>query len=152
VNILEHYTLNTGHSRNSARVEVGDEAIALLRPMLAPGRHPIPFVGAAYALEVPAGLERGWVGTVYRGQVPLATIGVAADEAGADEVWPALEGLYLTLTDRGIYARIDWSAPRRPTTPPWCAVVMVSVFDLAAMGWLGDFERCLAWTWIDAQP
>ena len=35
--------------------------------------------------------------------------------------------------------------------PPWCAVEIHPALALypAAAEWLGDFERCVAWAWVD---
>lgn len=50
---MTHYTLNTGHSRESPRSEVRDNVIELCRGLLAPGEHPMPN-DPAYTLTVPA--------------------------------------------------------------------------------------------------
>jgi hypothetical protein len=130
---MHHVTLTTGHTRVSPRGEVADQVLAACEPLLAPGRHRIPGVMGGYELVVPV-CQHGWAGTVYQGSVPVATIGVADDEASASEIWPALVKMH------------GGGAPAQPPLP-WCAVVLHAVAP--AYEWLGDFERCLAWAWLE---
>lgn len=41
-------------------------------------------------------------------------------------------------------------APQEPEAP-WCAVLLHKTLPLGgdATLWLGDFERCVAWAWIE---
>lgn len=143
-----HYTLNTGHSRVSPRAEVADHVIPLCRPLLAVGEHPIPNC-AGYFLTVPV-CQFGWAGTVRRGKDrPLVTIGLADRVEAATEIWPQLEGLYLRLTDKRPFAGIDFAAPKQPESLPWCAAI--TILPDPAVHWLGDLERCLAWTWMETK-
>lgn len=74
-----HYTLNTGHSRVSPRSEVSDNVIATLRPAI---ESPESSLGDLvpglddYRLVIPQ-MQHGLVSTVFRGQAPLVTLGVA---------------------------------------------------------------------------
>lgn len=129
-----HLTLNTGHARVSPRAEVADHVLPIVAPLLKPGRHAVPGVIGGYELAVPV-CEAGWLGTVYQATLPIATIGVAADDADAAVIWPALLAVY--------------RQPAKMPQPPWCSVVLHLVAP--AYDWLGDFERCLAWTWIESQ-
>lgn len=129
---MNHYTLNTGHNRESPRSEVSDDAIAVCRQLLSPGRHQLPGVIGGYTLAVPLA-DFGWLGTVYQARAPIATIGVAVDERDATIIWPAIVKMY----------GADVEAPPLP----WCAVVLHVVSP--AYEWLGDFERCMAWAWIE---
>jgi hypothetical protein len=142
-----HYTLNTDHCRVSPRSEVPDHALPLLAPLLEFGEHRLPGkLGQKYRLVVPAA-DAGFAATVCRGDAPLVTLGVAATEEDAAVVWPALEGLYLQITDTGPLAAAGLPAPHRPESLPWCAVVLLGPLG-EAPGWLSDFERCLAWAWL----
>lgn len=129
---MHHLTLTTGHVRLLPRSEVADHAIAVCRGLLAPGTHAVPGALGGYTLAVPL-CEHGWLGTVYQARVPVATIGVADDEASAAEIWPALVKMHGKPTDM--------------PPLPWCAVVLHAVAP--AYEWLGDFERCLAWAWLE---
>ncbi len=136
---MYHLTLLTGHTRESPRSEVADHVIDVLRPWLAPGTHPITQVPGGYSLVVPV-VERGYLATVQQGRVPIASIGVAADEGEAEIVWPALVELQRAVAE---------PVATRPATTPWCAVALL-VVSPATSDWLGDFERCLAWTYLSA--
>ncbi len=146
---MQHYTLNTGHSRSSPRSEVRDDVIPIMAPLLEPGEHPVPWFGPDIRLVVPGGAD-AWLGTVYEWNVPLVTIGIAATAQQANEIWPALESLYLQLTDRPPFAGIDWRAPRQPERLPWVAAVIVGPMPAHVASMIGDFERCLAWAWVEA--
>lgn len=98
-----------------------------------------------YRLEVPKG-EHGWLGTVYRGNVPLVMFGLADSPESAAEIWTQLESLYLSLTDSGPFAAVNFAAPKQPSLP-WCAAA--TILPDPAMHWLGDFERCIAWAWLE---
>ena len=135
---MYHLTLLTGHTRESPRSEVADHVIDVLRPWLAPGTHPITQVPGGYSLVVPV-VERGYLATVQQGRVPIASIGVAADEGEAEIIWPALVELQRVVAE---------PVATRPTTTPWCAVALL-VVSPAMSDWLGDFERCLAWAYLE---
>ena len=73
---------------------------------------------------------------------PLVSFGVAVRRSiEAKTLWESLHGLAgeieVTLTD-----------PSRPPRPPWLGVLCHSALfrDPEAASWLGDFERCVAWT------
>lgn len=151
-----HYTLNTGDSRQSPRSEVADDVIDRMRPLLAPGVHSLAALSATFAgyqVRVPR-TPAGYVATVmYGGTVPLVTMAVADTPEAEQTVWPEIERMYLMITDRAM-AGADFEAPRMPRSLPWLAVVILSAaagIDWLAAGidWLGDFERCLAWAWLE---
>lgn len=144
---IHHVTLTTGHVRRSPRHEVGDDVVAML------GR----WIESALAgEEVPM---RGY-GTVITAQrrgkclivdvmddtparTLLATIGVAAHSKCGSALWRDLhaEARALLVTD-----------PEHPPAEPWVAARLHSGLLLGgheALGWLGDFERCIAWAWIE---
>lgn len=136
---MNHLTLHTGHARVSPRSEVADHVLTIVAPMLAVGSHVVPGVIGGYTLVVPR-CERGWLGTVYQADIPIAMIGVAANEHEADEIWAALTQVYAK-------GRPWYGQPAIRPQAPWCAVALFIVAP--AFDWLGDFERCLAWAWID---
>jgi hypothetical protein len=148
--VLTHYTLNTGQTRQSPRSEVDERLLPLLAPFASIGRHelPKPFLGFTVAVS---GTAAGLFLTIHRGDVPLVSCAVADAEAAADEVWPPLERLYLRITEGRLpFASEQYHPPRRPERLPWLAVVLVGPSDklLPAADWLADFERCLAWAWL----
>ena len=141
-----HYTLNTGHSRFSPRGEVATDIIALCLPWTQTGQHAIPV--PKWSLET-GRLERGMICTLWRGKIPAVTFAVAATAQYADEVWAEFESFYLSITDTPGHRSSDWSAAKKPESPPWIAVVIVEPFE-AAESWIGDFERCIAWAFVES--
>lgn len=137
--MLNHYTLNSDHNRVSPRTEVAAHVIDALTPLLVPGRHAIEQV-PGYDAMVTAG--DGLMCTVFRGELPLVTFGVADTQPAANEIWGPLCEIYATLP----------GAKARTQPPlPWCAVVIAGALlpvEHAALEWLGDFERCVAWAWL----
>ncbi len=131
-----HLTLLTGDSRESPRAEVADHVIDYMRGLLLPGEHDLPVMGG-YRLVVPT-CPCGWLGTVQQDRVPIATIGVAANEAEADAIWPALVKVQQAV------AQVTC---QRPPSPWVCAALLASS---PAFDWLGDFGRCIAWAWMES--
>ncbi len=159
---IRHLTLNTGHSRDSPREEVGEDIIDTCRDLIVGclASHlyePIPAARDPDCVLVATREGRCLVATVSAlfvadhgelagelRRIPLVTIGVAESARCGATLWRALHagrepGLQ---TDRN-----------HPPQAPWCAArlepsISYQLFAGAAH-WLGDFERCLAWAWID---
>jgi hypothetical protein len=128
---MQHLTLDTGHTRASFRDELDPAVLERLRPMTVTGTHRMPLgCSAKVTVDGPAALV-----TVSRGEAPLVTFGVAADEKGAAELW--------SLIGRP-------GVPKPPATP-WLAVKLEPGLLLHRdhADWLGDFERCWAWAWLE---
>lgn len=132
---MHHYTIDTGHSRDTSRDEIDDAAIELLTPLLSNGDHSLPHPFERYRLRVTI-VDGTLAATVYSGPAPLVTTYVVTDAAGLAEV-----------------LRITGAIPAAPLTPP--AIIVQThpsiVADRDAIGWLGDFERCLGWAWVETQ-
>jgi hypothetical protein len=157
---IRHITLSTGHSRDSYRSEVSDEAVDVCADLIAritadhtsePVR--IPGVGDYYISGRSA--DGCLLATVWSGQpvpslhdpsvpAPICTIGVAARERHGDRLWRMLHqwGEMPIVTD-----------PDRCPPAPWIGVALDAgiIAHLGAAHWLGDFERCLGWAWIELQ-
>ena len=142
-----HYTLNTGHSRNSPRSEVADEVILALAPLLRSGEHDLPIEGYRAIITIDGG---GLLASVFNGPRPCITMAVAPDDAAADAVWGTIEKLYLQIGDMPGFRTADFAAPQRPATTPWCAA-FTAVPTAEEAYWIADFERCLAWAWIETK-
>jgi hypothetical protein len=73
--------------------------------------------------------------------VPLVTIAVAAKSKVSARLWSELQ------------RPIPGSSPAAgdPPRAPWVAARLYPTLalDPDAAVWLGDFERCLAWAWIE---
>lgn len=144
-----HLTLNTGHVRHSPRDEVASDVIAAMIPLTQPGSYDLGTFGLAlqgWRLEVPA-CPAGYYATLYGGSMPVLSLAVARTTEDADIVWPALERSYRQVTDLPGSRGADFEAPYRPNRLPWLAVALL--FPLACPAWAGDFERCLAWAWLE---
>lgn len=128
---LNHYTVTTGHNRVSPRSEVGPEAIAACAPLLVAGEHEMPgFPG--YAVRVRS--VEGWLTAIVFAPSGdcLVTMHVVRDQRAL--------GAALRLTGAKLAA---------PILSP-AVLVEVEPTNDSALAWLGDFERCLAWAWIES--
>jgi hypothetical protein len=89
---IEHITLNSGHTRHSPRSEVSDEIIAALQDgitaALSGRRVAVPNC-PGYTMT--AGANGGCLmATIWGGESPLVTVGVAADHADSAKLWNML--------------------------------------------------------------
>lgn len=136
---ISHITIDTGHVRASPRAEVADPVVTMLRA----------WISRALAGEP---VNMGEVGCVMTAQQrgesliaevsdrelrPLATIGVGTG-VGAADVWRELHA----------DARSAATSGDSPPGTPWVAARLRPDIGRAA-SWLGDFERCLAWAWME---
>ena len=141
-----HYTLNTGHAVASPRSGVCREAIEALQPL---AEHGGPIPGCApFRVTVAHGTGSA-VFTVWRGAEPVVTCGLAWTTEGEAEAWPAIEKLYLDLSDHDPELLAPAKEAEQPASLPWLAVVVLPFIlnqSRDDVGWLGDFERCMAWT------
>jgi len=145
-----HLTLNTGHWRFSPRWEVNDNVLPMVTERLEPGEHRLEWFGELTRLVVPS-IDHGWLGTVYNGEAPLVAIGVATNDRDADMVWPALESLYLSVTDKPPFASADWRSPHRPVSTPWVASVIIGPILETDADKIGKLERYLAWAFMERE-
>ena len=137
---LYHLTLTTGHARKSYRSEISDEALAVcaelierinarpLAPIEMPGPPGYVIVGE---MAGPCGVAQ--VFTTH-GEQPLITIGIATRERCGITPWQLLGG-------KGEQPRAPWLAVK----------IEPGIANDPAMHWLGDFERCLGWAFIESQ-
>ena len=140
---LNHITLATGHNRRSPSTEVSPTTLAWLRPWLDAllsnsGPSPLPESSLAH-YSATAHIEHGGlVVTVFCGVDSIVTFAVAERSRQSAELWA--------------YMRAQYDALPGLACPgvPWLAVALRDglVNHADAMGWLGDFERCVAWTWL----
>ncbi|ACB95443.1 hypothetical protein [Beijerinckia indica] len=133
-----HITLHTAQSRRSYRQEVDDATIALLRPLVqGDGDYEVPMIPDRRLKVTRSG--RLLLATVMA-ETSICTIGIADQTVGAQKLWQILhEGVKLATTQD------------RVPVSPWCAIRLESgIADHPEDAqWLPDFERCLAWTWIE---
>jgi len=147
---LVHLTVNTGHSVESPRSAVDNRVIAALRPLIATGGGPIPIPPWRVDIRRAPG---GWVFALLRGS-EQAVICALATESDATEIWQKIERHYFELTEQmpGMLD-VGAAAPEMPTQAPWLAVLILPGMLMSTcedVGWMGDFERCLAWTLLES--
>lgn len=136
-----HVTLQTGHSSRSYRADVSDATIETLLPLVrADGEYPIPSVADRRLRVTRTG--RLLLATILA-ESPICTLAIADRSVGAQKLWQMIH--------KGTEAATD---PEKPPRAPWCA----ARFELGLTAhlddreWLSDFQRCLAWTWIESLP
>jgi hypothetical protein len=146
-NYLRHITLSTGHTRRSPRAEVLPGTTKALRPWLAAcikhvDDYPLPGpLGTLHGFVMQANVRDGalicHVGQMQAG--PLVTFGIAARSRQSGELWAWLCAQYGSVN--------TMTAP----STPWCAVHLHPAYteQQGMSAWVGDFERCVAWTWLD---
>jgi hypothetical protein len=145
-NALIHYTLNTGHSSPSPRSSFSDRILRDFSRFLRNGTHPLPQI-PSYTCRVTLDGDV-LLAAVYQGDRQCVTFGVAPNDDAATALWPLLERLYLNLGDLPGLRSADLAVPHAPFTTPWCAVISWAA-TTSELRWLGDFERCLAWGWVE---
>jgi len=136
-----HVTLQTGQSSRSYRQDVSDRTIATLRPLVgADGEHEIPGVFACKLRVTRTG--RLLLATILA-ETAICTLAIADRSVGADKLWEMIHEGTKTATDAG-----------RPPPAPWCAARLEPGFGAwrEDAAWLADFERCLAWTFLESLP
>lgn len=145
VTYLNHITLTTGHLARTSRADVTDETIAALTLWLdqaLDSEPPVPLPGPLGSRDgfsaAPYTVNGALVCTVYGQDAPLVTFGVAQRSRHATELWALLVAQFGAVQNL-----------KMPSTP-WCAVAIHPAFagQLNASAWVGDFERCVAWTWL----
>ena len=146
--VLDHITLNTGHSSRPTRDAVDADVLSRvewdLRSRIVPPRlgtqQPILHFGAHGYIALTLTKGETLTQTVTGGDgAPLVTFGVAPGPSpDADVMWNIL--LDVARAQPGA------SVPRSMPRSPWCAVVIWSSIALhpKAVTWLGDYERCVA--------
>lgn len=145
---INHITLSTGHIARTSRADVTDDTIKALKPWLQAALdyvdpYPLPGpLGVRDGFAMSASVERGGLicHVGHHDDDPLVTFGVAARSRQSGELWAWLCAQYGSS-----------EALKAPGTP-WCAVALRSAFmqQHGAAAWIGDFERCVAWTWLES--
>lgn len=152
---INHLTLTTGHKARTSRADVADDVLAVVAPWLQSivntgQKSPLPVPELSHFSAVAYVQDGGLIVTVYgpigphnRGQpasadIPLVTFGVAQRSRHSEPLWAML------------LANFEHTEGIKQPATPWCAVaVHQSIMAHAdAIGWLADFERCVAWAWI----
>lgn len=153
--LVNHITLTTGHNIRTSRADVADDAMAIVAPLLqsivgAGQKSPLPVPALSHFAAIAYVQDGGLVVTVYgpsdphqpgqpaSADIPLVTFAVTNRSRHSGPLWARL--LTNFKHQEGI---------KQPSAP-WCAVVLHPsiMAHPNAIGWLADFERCVAWAWI----
>ena len=151
---IRHITLTTGDARDSLPGEVPEAMTDAMRPLvehiLASGDNATTIPLSSVAPDVRGYSLSGHVSaktliaTVWADGPPsvsVATIVVALRPRGASGHWKVMHR----------YSALPVATdPERMPPTPWVAARLDqgALGHIDAMGWLGDFERCLAWAWL----
>lgn len=141
-NYLTHATASTGHSRRSYRSEVADDVVEAVKSWLSDlmaGR-PRGVLGDRYAVrqEWSNGKSIGFVVSRLDAQmrpVDIVKIAVCRHSKRAAPSWQFVGG--------------KGAPPRVPFVASDLLTDNIEAADLMALPVIADFERCLAWAWLE---
>jgi len=156
---IRHVTLATGHTSSIEAGDVSGETLARVGPWLAAllesGQSaPLPIAAVAEFTATASVASGGLLVTISGPAVqsgplagkapPLVSLGVAARSRQSAPMWDMLTSPTLRAQGMAVKAK---SAP----PAPWAAVAIYPTITmhLAALEWLGDLERCIAWAWVN---
>lgn len=128
-----------GGSTVTHRLDLIPEEVRIpMRPLVSAGGGQIPVL-PAFRVEIP----HPHAFTLFRGREPIVACGIGR---GASEIWDRL----VTLQEN-----IGIAVDKSPPAGLWLAVaILPSMIMLSRedIGWLGDFERCMAAVMLEAAP
>ncbi len=141
---IHHVTLLTGDTRQSWRHEVDPDVMPVASGML---DRALAGERAAIAglegYEITAAAAGGCcLVTAWRGAAPLVTFGISVRSRCGADLWRRLH--------EDPWTPLATDAQQRPPVP-WCAALLQPgiVPALGDAYWLADFERVLAWAFLD---
>ena len=130
--VINHYTNESGHNRKSPRSEVGDEIIDALEKegMTNPGRYTLDsFDLHGWVINI-KNAGRSWIVDMHKNKEHVVSflVSESLDPVAIAEFEPSVT-----------------------PEPPYIVVKIINPTALSFddLGWLGDFERCLAWALIE---
>lgn len=133
--LIQHITLLSGDNATHRLDTLSPEAVQACRELLPDGGQVPGFT--AFRVQI-----TGPVFTIYRGAEPLVTCGIGR---GHDGTWDALAQL------QARFAPVVAHLPKAQ----WMAVAILPGLVMTArsdIGWLADFERCMAAAILGAKP
>jgi hypothetical protein len=89
----------------------------------------------------------GMIFNILREESPISTTGVAWTESGSEKVWPVLEDLYLTLSDKTAAQMLARAMPERPSSMPWAGTIWFAAWfaqSIEDAEWVTAFQQVLA--------
>lgn len=162
---LFHLTCNTGHVAATPRGDVAPEVIDQLLPVLDGEGGPVPGMPGWHIHFFTPRAPEGQIvpgGAAFQiaqgpGLKALATIiGVTCWHADMNALsWEMVQGGYSSV--KAPLKQAGMWRPLRTVPPPlpWLAVWMfptIGLCDHRTVSMLGDLERCIAWTLMEAAP
>ena len=139
---LTQATVDTGHSKRSYRNEVGDEIVELLKTWLP---------------DLFAGKLRGVIDDYYAVRCDWhnsKSVGFTVSRMDAE--MQATEIVKFSVCRHSKRAKPSWEFVGGKGNPPPVPFVAAKIFsnnltvnDLASISAIADFERCLAWAWME---
>lgn len=118
--ILSHVTLNTGHTTEIDLSAVDADTIRRLE-IIWPHGGQLPTPLTAYRIEF-GGVSAAASFSVWRGREPLVICAVCFAETDAEELWAAIERIYLDAAKH--VPEMGTEYPERPKTP-WMQVALM---------------------------
>ncbi len=135
---LSHITINTEHIEKSPRSAVSDEAITFCRELISNSQDKCIVIPHFEDFKITSTVEENsLICSVFEedGELfPLVTFGVS--KIDNEVFWKKL------------CKDANKIIPQQ--SAPWCAVIIHPTLSLKSSSWLGDFERCMAWAWIES--
>ena len=141
-NYLTHATASTGHSRRSYRSEVADDVVAAVKSWLP---------------DLMAGRPRGVLHDRYAVRCEWSngkSIGFVVDRL--DDLMRPVDIVRIAVCRHSKRAAPSWQFVGGKDAPPRVPFVAADLLtdnieaaDLMALPVIADFERCLAWAWLE---
>jgi hypothetical protein len=153
-----HYTLNTGRRVKQPRSPLSSRTLRSLTPLVRAGGGTLPGILAEYRCHILVREDRSAAefDLAFR-ETSLLRSALCWDEGSAPSIWQPLEQQYLQLLLTSACSQpkspntgLCRHAPAMPREWPWLARLLQPGFFAVrasqSLTWIGDFERCLAWT------
>jgi hypothetical protein len=149
---IAHLTMNSGHMYLSPRHQMLPESFTLLKPMVQRAGGPLPAPLSHYRVEIDRNPESALF-TLFRGDYILLTAMLAWGE-NTDFEWDLIDGMSRQTMCPNPTLSNGLARPVQPTLKPWLAILLLPDLFLQEtpvdVNWMGDFERCLAWSILAA--
>jgi len=158
-----HYTMNTGRRVEQPRAPLSKRTLRSLTPLVRAGGGTLPGILAEYRCHIVVTEDRSSAefDLAFR-ETPLLRSALCWAEDSARSIWQPLEQHYLHLLLTSSCTQSDLPsaglcrhAPALPEAWPWLVRLLLPGFltvrTSQSLTWIGDFERCLAWTILNLQ-
>lgn len=143
-NYIWHTTTTTGDNRKSLRDEVGDDVVALMKEWLVTMRsgQAQAVLDDKYACRIEIDKRKYATFAIYRlsdnmqTKTDIIRFALCKHSKRKADAWAAVAGV------------------GEPPQPPFCAVELLdnlTLDDMPYLALLADFERCLAWAWLEKE-